>query len=271
MWNANLQIVLLSLLVRSSVADDDNVFTSPGTPGALGDFAGNPVWKPGSVQRVSWTTTLEAYDIALFHQKSKSGSGNQVRIVHTLDSNGSGDQSFDWTVDTYGTSTTSSSAFYFSVHSGSSDGFTSHYFNITSEASTTTRRTTSTSSRPTTSSTAAPRKMTTTTSKHAATKTKAATPKGNSSPKSGKKSGKSSKGGGLPTDTSPRAIGLGVGLGLGIPIVLIGAVFGFYMIKGSGPVRRIIERRQQRAMEQPVPVWCPDEGKFTYQRSGDDM
>ncbi|KAK7544541.1 uncharacterized protein J3D65DRAFT_24410 [Phyllosticta citribraziliensis] len=257
MWNVRVAIVLLGLLARSSVADDDNVFTNPTGPGPSGNFATNPEWKPGSVQRISWKTTLDAYEIALFHQKSKSGSGDQVRVVHTIDSNGSGDQSFDWTVDTYGTSTTSSSAFYFSVDSGSSDGFTSHYFNVTGGASTTTRRTTSASPSPTTSSIAAPRKTTTTTSAHHAGKTAAAAaPKPKSNPKPKKSKSKSAP------SSSPRTLGLSIGLGLGASILVIGGFYAFYAIKESGP----IQRRRQLAEDKKnaVPVWCPDEQVFKY-------
>ncbi|KAK8237744.1 hypothetical protein HDK90DRAFT_532612 [Phyllosticta capitalensis] len=86
MWKTHWAIILLSLLVRRIVADDDNMFIHPTAPGPSDNFIADPI---------------------------NPGSGIQIKTVYTLNSNGSGDQYFDWTVDTYDTNITSSPAFFF--------------------------------------------------------------------------------------------------------------------------------------------------------------
>ncbi|KAK8165272.1 hypothetical protein BKA80DRAFT_270951 [Phyllosticta citrichinensis] len=238
MWDINLSIFLLSLLVRLSIADDDDMFIYPTAPGPSDNFIADPVWEIGSVQRVSWTTTLEAYYIALFHQQINPGSGIQIETVHTLHSNGSGDQYFDWTVDTYDTNTAASPVFFFWINPGSSEGFTSHYFNVTNETSTAASTTSSKSASATPTSISSSLKAMSTPSAAPTTGTTAKAPTtsvdSNSDSKTSSNSNSNSN-----SNYTAVSIGLGVGLGVGVPLILLlGVWIGLKAIKQG----RLLER-----------------------------
>ncbi|KAF2088230.1 hypothetical protein K490DRAFT_64907 [Saccharata proteae CBS 121410] len=222
MWNAYLVSVVLSY--GTAVSASSNYFNYPTAPGSSGNFLADLSWELGSSQTITWTTSLDEYSMYLYHQKTNPDSGIEVKQIYTATSNGSGDQSFDWTVQLYDTNLTVSPVYFFWIDPGATNGFTLHYFNITeasssssSASSTTTTATDSISSSTTSASTAA----TTTSAKAAA----AATTSAAAATASGGRSSSSS------SSTALKA-GLGVGLGLGIPLVLIAGIWiGLKMVK----------------------------------------
>ncbi|KAK8253119.1 hypothetical protein HDK77DRAFT_170711 [Phyllosticta capitalensis] len=134
-----------------------------------------------------------------------------------LNSNGSGDQYFDWTVDTYDTNITSSPAFFFWINPGGSDGFTSHYFNVTKETSSASATTFTESSSATPTSAVSSSKAATTSADPTSSPAPAAT---TSNANSGSASNTSSDSG-----STAIKVGLGVGLGVGVPLVLIAGIW----------------------------------------------
>ncbi|KAK7553707.1 hypothetical protein IWX49DRAFT_223716 [Phyllosticta citricarpa] len=190
MWSASLVAIVLVFLARLSVANN-NEFKYPPPDGSNAQFV------IGDVQTIRWNTTYSHYNISLWQNiGGHVDDGVAIQQVYNNTSGGgTGMQTFDWTVQTYGASTSTSKVFFFRLVPGRGWkwNFESRYFVVNSAASATgsprPSRSTSTSDDPTGG--AASSASTDSTSDSSSTAMK---------------------------------VGLGVGLGVGIPLVLIAGV-----------------------------------------------
>ncbi|KAK4494105.1 hypothetical protein PRZ48_014403 [Zasmidium cellare] len=260
MWLHFLAFTFLAVLqnVAAYVAPNNNVFIFPPASGPSLNYVGNLAWSLGTTQKVEWTTTLTSYDMELWQQGIDPGIGYSLGTVFTANGDGSGDKSFEWTVQTYSTNLTFSPIFFLWLNPNKQDGFSSHYFNITKDPSSSSSSilSTSTSALPSsTSATSAALVSASATAISSATTTPTA-----------------SHDSGLTLNA-----GLGVGLGVGIPLVLIAGVFiGMKVMSQRRRSRRPDEllvplgamskdssymRYSDACPEYPKPAYYPNEHK----------
>ena len=145
------------------------------------------------------------------------------------DSSGGGQQSFNWRVQTYDADRSISPVYYLFLNSGDTQRFTSHYFNITTQAQSSSSLSSSSSSSISitalTSSTPLPTSMIASTSLSVPLQKSSDTAPASPSSAS--------------SNTETVKVGLGVGLGLGIPLVLIAGIWiGLKMVKARQPSSR---------------------------------
>ncbi|KAL9069377.1 MAG: hypothetical protein Q9161_005542 [Pseudevernia consocians] len=191
MWLVSLCAIVLSFAGINVGDGSGNLFILPTAPGPNNNFVADLAWAIGSLQKIQWTTTLDSYYIDLYQQVMGESFAQQLPTLYSVTTGGSGQQSFNWEVQTYTSNITFSSKL---VKLKLVDGLYiidfpgSQYdrkFNFKSSDITATTSPTTTS--PTTTS-------------------PATTPPAKSS-------------------TETLKVGLGVGLGIGIPLVLIAGVW----------------------------------------------
>ncbi|KAI1734953.1 hypothetical protein F4680DRAFT_316744 [Xylaria scruposa] len=111
----------------SSVADQ---FIAPPTPGPNKDYSANNVYKVGETVTLSWVKSFSRGTLTL-SQDNKPGDqtgGPSRNIIENVDV-----VEYEWAVSYFGLDPKVNNVFYLGFGDGS-QGFSSHYFNITSDA-----------------------------------------------------------------------------------------------------------------------------------------
>ncbi|KGO68442.1 hypothetical protein PITC_070670 [Penicillium italicum] len=214
-------LILLLASVTSFVAGNDanNHFTNPP------DNNGNkPVYTLGDELVVSWTTTLDIFNVSFWQQDlvetGASSQGNIFSKIHSIDQV----SNFTWVVQLYGFNLSYSNVFFLWVNPDEKSGFVSTYFNITEPASTTSTASSSTS----TSASASTKTQDTTT-----------TPSSLSSPSPSPSSDSASAQTSELTMTGKIAIGIGAGIGLPI-LCALGALLFLKTRKSDDKIHKTI-------------------------------
>ncbi|KAJ5588795.1 hypothetical protein N7537_011473 [Penicillium hordei] len=148
-------LVLLYFL-HLSIAAAGNGFTYPPTSGDTGEYVSNLAFTVG--QKISLKWTLESdnpVDFWLLQDTSGDGNGcplSYSRLCHRITQNAPNNGSFPWVVNRM--DMTTSDIYYIAAFYSTTQGFNTHYFNITDPSSRNTISTTSSPSSATSSSSA---------------------------------------------------------------------------------------------------------------------
>ncbi|WEW56537.1 hypothetical protein PRK78_001983 [Emydomyces testavorans] len=97
--------------------------------------ADNPIWRIGERQTISWKTTVEKCNISFWQQNPKlEKAENGGSIFSTTSGANKAPTNFIWTVQTYAFDLNYSNVFFLWFNPGEPGGFTSNYFNISSDS-----------------------------------------------------------------------------------------------------------------------------------------
>jgi hypothetical protein len=174
------------LPVVDAQTDAQNFFVNPTLPGPNQAFSANPAWDVGSTQTIKWSSNYENFTINLWQQDlgfqgAALGPGPTIfcnagplpfpltvltPMISAAKANYDKDvDQFDWVVQTFNFALSESNVFFLWLTTPGVGGITSHYFNISKEAtssssssssiSSSTSASRSTSSVPSTSSSSA--------------------------------------------------------------------------------------------------------------------
>ncbi|MDI1488755.1 MAG: hypothetical protein OHK93_008031 [Ramalina farinacea] len=196
-------------------------FLVPGPTGPDKDFSADLTWTLGSLQVIQWSTNLDSYDINLYQQGTDPPPDHQPGTIYSVGSGGAGEQIFRWQVQTYNTNLTFGHVFFLWLAPGDTQGFTSHYFNITDQAQSTSGTSSPTAFASSTSLASSTTAFTSPTSLASSITASSisSTPSQRSSQTPVTPPASAS------SNTKSLKVGLGVGLGIGIPLVLLAGMW----------------------------------------------
>ena len=83
MWLASLYTIVFNF-ARVNGAGTDNIFVWPVLAVPYDIFVGNLLWPLGSKQTVEWSTTLDSYSIALYHESVDPHLSTLLRIIYSM-------------------------------------------------------------------------------------------------------------------------------------------------------------------------------------------
>ena len=77
-------VLLLAYACINVGGDSDNQFIFPTAPGPGENFVANLVWTLGSTQKIQYTTNIESYHIALYHQQMDAHAADELGTIHRM-------------------------------------------------------------------------------------------------------------------------------------------------------------------------------------------